>query len=473
MNNLAFYTEYTIGGSWGKEDPDNGLQKVSIIRGTDFSKLQNGNYSTVPQRYETAKKIQPRKLEVGDLLIEISGGSAASKQRTGRCLYVTEEILNNLGNCIPASFCRLWRVNTKYINPKYLYYQIYAMHLSDEIALYENQSTGISNFQFKTFLDNVDLKINELNKQNHIVSVLETLDKKILTNLKINQTLEQMAQTVFKSWFVDFDPVRSKAAARAAGADGRQVLLAAMQALSGESPAKLAEWQHTQPELYRQLEQLAQAFPDELEEIEGFGEVPKGWKKVSIANKNILDIIKPKIQKFDGEKDYIATANVSGNSVIGNLEKITYESRPSRANMQPITGSIWFAKMVGEHKAILIDKEDDFLLNQTILSTGFMGLNPRENKKSFIYSYINSQYFEQAKNSLATGAVQIALNNGSFSSIEIILPNDEILTLFENKVGLLYSKISANQRANQSLAKIRDALLPKLLNGEIELCTNQ
>lgn len=459
MSKLREYVIHSIGGGWGKETFEDGLEKVSIIRGTDFPKLEIGDYSTVPVRYETEKKVKSRKIEVGDLIIEVSGGSASSGQRTGRVLYITSEILNKLGNnVIPASFCRLLRLNKDLVNPKFIAFQIKEMHLSDEIAFFENQSTGISNFQFNLFLDEFEPKIESIKQQEQVVDILESVNKKIFLNYQMNDSLEQIAQAIFKSWFIDFDPVKAKI-------EGG--IEQAMAVISGKNATELHRLQTENPTAYRELHQLANAFPDEMVEVEGFGQVPRGWEVKSIADKQILEIIKPKIYPFDGEKEYIATANVSKNSIVGELEIITYDERPTRANMQPIVDSIWFAKMVGEHKAILIDKDDKQLLDNTILSTGFLGLKPNKNKKCFVYCYINSPYFEQAKNQLATGAVQIALNNTSFGKIEIVLPNEDVLSYFEEKISFIFSMISQNQRENQNLAKIRDLLLPKLLSGEV------
>lgn len=303
-----------------------------------------------------------------------------------------------------------------------------------------------------------EFSLPDIEEQRKIVKFFFALKDKISINNKTNQTLEQIAQAIFKSWFIDFDPVKAKI-------EGG--IEQAMAVISGKNATELHRLQTENPTAYRELHQLANAFPDEMVEVEGFGQVPRGWEVKSIADKQILEIIKPKIYPFDGEKEYIATANVSKNSIVGELEIITYDERPTRANMQPIVDSIWFAKMVGEHKAILIDKDDKQLLDNTILSTGFLGLKPNKNKKCFVYCYINSPYFEQAKNQLATGAVQIALNNTSFGKIEIVLPNEEVLSYFEEKISSIFSMISQNQRENQNLAKIRDLLLPKLLSGEV------
>ena len=469
MKNLKSYEEFSIGGGWGKEAEAQGLEKVAIIRGTDFEKIISSNFSTVPIRYETTRKISSRQLCEGDLIIEVSGGSASSKQRTGRCLYVTQEIITKLGGkVIPASFCKLLRLKKDEINPKFIYYQINNMHLTDEISLFEVQSTGICNFQFNLFLDEVFPALTDLKKQNKVVNILENLDKKITLNTQTNQTLEQIAQGIFKHWFIDFAPVHAKANALARGETIEQAELAAMACLSGKTAEKITALKTQDPTTYHQLQQTAAAFPSEFVESE-MGLVPKGWEVCSITDKRVCSIIKPKIHHFSGEKDYIATANVSQNTIVGELEKITFDNRPSRANMQPIVDSIWFAKMVGEHKAIMIDENDEFLLKNTILSTGFLGIKPQQYKKCFLYCFINSENFTLLKNSLATGAVQIALNNTSFSSMNIILPSDNVLEYFENKVSTLFSKIAINHRENKSLAETRDLLLPKLLNGEIEL----
>ncbi|MFU2092186.1 restriction endonuclease subunit S [Gallibacterium anatis] len=348
--------------------------------------------------------------------------------------------------------------------PEFYYYL-----LKNNISLFEARASG-STFKEVSgqVVKDTELKIPDTETQRNIVKILKPLDDKITLNTQTNQTLEQIAQGIFKHWFIDFAPVHAKANALARGETIEQAELAAMACLSGKTVEKITALKTEDPTAYHQLQQTAAAFPSEFVETE-MGQVPKGWEICSITDKRVCSIIKPKIHHFSGEKDYIATANVSQNTIVGELEKITFDNRPSRANMQPIVDSIWFAKMVGEHKAIMIDENDEFLLKNTILSTGFLGIKPQQYKKCFLYCFINSENFTLLKNSLATGAVQIALNNTSFSSMNIILPSDNVLEYFENKVSTLFSKIAASHRENKSLAETRDLLLPKLLNGEIEL----
>lgn len=97
---------YAIGGGWGSEIKDDKNDvAVSIIRGTDFAKMENGQYGEVPSRFESSSKVEKRKLQLGDIVLEVSGGSPTKGQTTGRTYLVTEETLSNLRQpVIPASF---------------------------------------------------------------------------------------------------------------------------------------------------------------------------------------------------------------------------------------------------------------------------------------------------------------------------------------------------------------------------------
>ena len=107
--------------------------------------------------------------------------------------------------------------------------------------------------------------------------------------------------------------------------------------------------------------------------------------KVALVDFPYIEILKPKIDEFNGTKHYLATAEVEGDKVNYNAPLIEYETRENRANMQPIKNSIWFAKMKNSIKHIYISENDDNLLNNYILSTGFCGIkcNILKTKKIF------------------------------------------------------------------------------------------
>lgn len=252
LSNLESLTIHAIGGGWGQEAPDEeSTQRVAVIRGTDIPKIINGDFGSVPFRYESPRKVSSRLLKAGDLVIEVSGGSSASGQHTGRPLHITKEIIDSLGGVvIPASFCRLLRLDSSKVSPSFIYYQISCMHLNKEIAEYENQSTGISNFQFPRFIAETYPKLQNPDKQRNVAGLLENIDRCISLTYRSNKTLTDTAQALFKSWFIDFDPVREK--------------------IAGRTP----EWLD---------EDTAKLFPQEFEENDQ-GIIPKGWNLVPFGN---------------------------------------------------------------------------------------------------------------------------------------------------------------------------------------------
>lgn len=142
----------TIGGDWGKEERDEKhTEKVKILRGTDLPNVYAGNDGKVPTRFVEQKKLATRKLEPGDIVIEVSGGSPT--QPTGRSLYLTEEIISRLdADLEPASFCRLFRPVDIEIGLM-LGLHLQKIYEDGKTWQYQNQSTGISNFQTKVFLE--------------------------------------------------------------------------------------------------------------------------------------------------------------------------------------------------------------------------------------------------------------------------------------------------------------------------------
>ena len=144
--------ESAIGGDWGKDEPDEvHTKQVAIIRGTDMPTIQAGYTSSIPARFVSAKKLQSRKLRDSDIIIEVSGGSP--KQPTGRSIFVSDALLEQLSiPTVPASFCRLFRTTDPRVG---LLLSQHLSHIYGEGKMwgYQNQSTGISNFQTKHFLE--------------------------------------------------------------------------------------------------------------------------------------------------------------------------------------------------------------------------------------------------------------------------------------------------------------------------------
>ena len=201
---------HTRDGEWGSANPGDGLVPIRVIRGTDFERVRQGDLTTVPIRYLRVEQSARKALRPGDILIETAGGSKG--RPTGRTLLIQPRILE--GSEIPftcASFARFLRVDEARVNAPYLYWFLQHLYQIGEMERHQVQHTGIARFQFTRFSEEIQVPVPSRPEQRSIAHILGTLDDKIELNRRMNRTLEEMARALFKSWFVDFDPVRAKA----------------------------------------------------------------------------------------------------------------------------------------------------------------------------------------------------------------------------------------------------------------------
>ena len=141
-----------IGGDWGKETPDSSnTEQVSVIRGTDLPNLRGGGVGSVPFRFTTMTKADRRMLQDGDIVVEVSGGSPT--QPTGRSMMVTKNLLDRFpGTAVCASFCRRLRPRG-WIEGLLASQHLDFLNSAGKMWEYQRQSTGISNFETKRFLE--------------------------------------------------------------------------------------------------------------------------------------------------------------------------------------------------------------------------------------------------------------------------------------------------------------------------------
>ena len=282
----------------------------------------------------------------------------------------------------------------------------------------------------------------DIDIQNEIVDIIDRLDQKIYLNTQINQTLEQIAQALFKSWFVDFDPVRAKAQALSDGLSLEQAELAAMQTISGKTPEELTALSQTQPDRYAELAETAKAFPCEMVEVDG-GEVPKGWEV-----KRIDEVI----QKIPVDKKYSSKTAFSEGLVPildqGRSGVIGYHNNKPGVKASIEDPIIVFAN----HTCYMRLISYDFSAIQNVFA--FKG---KECNLYWLYlATLGKQEFVEYKGHFPDFLIK-----------EIIVPPEELTELFGKYIKENFSKIFINDRENSNLAKIRDLLLPKLLNGDI------
>lgn len=181
--------ESYIGGGWGNDDKDTEFtQGAYVIRGADFPYVTRGDLSTCPYRYHKKSNYASRKLEDGDIIIEVSGGTA--EQPVGRTVLVNKEMLDRFdGTVICASFCKLVRLKKKLIQPEYFYYWMKFLYETRIIDRFQLQSTGIINFKFEFFTNKGDLLMPPVEIMNMFSNYVKVLNDEKSNIARQNENL--------------------------------------------------------------------------------------------------------------------------------------------------------------------------------------------------------------------------------------------------------------------------------------------
>ena len=183
--------------------------------------------------------------------------------------------------------------------------------------------------------------------------------------------------------------------------------------------------------------------------------------KITIDNYNPT-IIKSGIKPFHLTKIYLDTSCVNNLNKIEGKEVVSYKERPSRANMQPIANSIWFAKMKGSNKKILISNLDKDLINNYVLSTGFLGI--KESNKlplSFLTAVIISNEFNIQRDLNSVGTTMAGVNNETFSKILVPKLSSEEVKIFNEENKCFIEQLSYLRKKINALNSIKTLLLNK------------
>lgn len=280
-----------------------------------------------------------------------------------------------------------------------------------------------------------ELDVPPKDVQREIARVLGSIDDKIDVSRCINQTLEAMAQAIFKSWFVDFDPVKAKIAAIQ---QGRDPLRAAMTAISGKSDAELDA---LTPEQHEQLAATAELFPEETEDSE-LGEIPRGWEVQRVGN--VLELVYGKALKStdrqEGDVPVYGSGGITG-----------YHNAPLVPHGSIIVGR------KGTVGSLYWEDIPFFPIDTTYY------VRPLAAPLTFCYYAMQTLGLEK----MNTDAAVPGLNRENVYRLELVLPSSSALQKFDVDVSLLRKAIRANSESNSVLADLRDTLLPKLLSGEL------
>ncbi|MDG6287201.1 restriction endonuclease subunit S [Glaesserella parasuis] len=296
---------------------------------------------------------------------------------------------------------------------------------------------------------------DDIEEQKRIATILNNIQEKIELNTQINQTLEQIAQTIFKSWFIDFDPVHAKANALASGQTLEQATQAAMAVISGKNTQELHRLQTANPKQYQQLWEIAEAFPSGVDE-EG---VPRGWEEkpldeIAIYQNGLA------LQKFrpESEDEYLPVVKIAQlkQGYADGEEKASVNIKPECIIDNGDVIFSWSGSLVVD-----IWCGGKAALNQHLFKV------TSKNYPKWLYYFYTVHHLAEFQRIAADKAVTMGhIKREHLSQALCVIPDNEFIQKFCFLEDYI-SQIVNNRLQNVSLRKTRDELLPKLLSGEI------
>ncbi|MBJ8958867.1 restriction endonuclease subunit S [Citrobacter youngae] len=382
---------------------------------------------------EAAFKLKNVDVQESDVLLNITGDSVARVCIAPRA-FLPARVNQHVAIIRPKNDA---------FDPRFLRYYLSSPY--QQALLLTLASAGATrNALTKGMIEDLQVPKPPLHTQISIANVLESFDKKIESSNKINQTLEQMSQTLFKSWFVDFDPVIDNAL------DAGNPIPEALQ-----SRAELRQKVRNSADFKPLPADIRALFPSEFEETE-LGWVPKAWcfKNLSsvylcLDSKRIPLSKQERCQKQPGNIPYYGATSVMDyiNEYIFDdiLLLVGEDGSVIKDDNTPFIQYIWGKSWVNNHAHVLKGK-DKISTEQLML---FMS---QCNVSAFV-----------------TGAVQMKINQKNMGSIQFLKAPDNINTAFNEIIIPFFQKMRATKEQLSDLINLRDTLLPKLISGELSL----
>lgn len=189
---------------------------------------------------------------------------------------------------------------------------------------------------------------------------------------------------------------------------------------------------------------------------------------VNLLDKSYFETIKSGVEKFNGEKDYLSTKSINWDKIQKIESKIRFDSRPSRANMQPTNNSVWFAKMKNTIKVYYFDDKNIEEINKFILSTGFLGIKCKDSVvPTFLKYFFFSTRFNLLKDRLAKGSTQQAINNSTLKQIYVLIPTLKIQKKIVSVLERVDSLRQKREQTNQLTDKLIQAVFYKMFGDPV------
>lgn len=316
----------------------------------------------------------------------------------------------------------------------------------------------------KNTFQHINVNLPPLPEQKAIAHILGRLDDKIELNRQMNQTLEAMAQALFKSWFVDFDPVLDNALA--AGNEIPEALNPKAQKRQAVPAAK--KLLHTNPELAKQ-------FPNSFTYNETLGKwIPEGWevKTVGELSTIISKGTTPRKGDLEGLQESIPFIKVRDIDDNGNLDH-DLDLIPEEIHLKQLKRSILkkddllfsIAGTIGR-VAIVPSRLNNSNCNQAV---AFIRLNDKSENNILVHQFLRSDYIQGEIHSKVVQAVQANTSLRNLSDLKITLAVNETLRAFNDSMNDFYNRIALNKQQTETLTILRDTLLPQLISGKVRV----
>lgn len=388
-------------GSYGIGAPAVPYQedKLTYLRITDINDDGSLNFSDL--KSVDAEDAEKYILKENDIVFARTGNS------TGRSYFYEKQH----GTFVYAGFLIKFSLDPNKVNPRILKYYTHSKPYFDWVNSFDTGATR-GNINAKTYGD-MEIELPSRKVQDKIVSILSSLDRKIELNNKINADLEEMAQAIFKNWFVDFEPFK----------DGKFV-------------------------------------DSEL------GMIPEGWKVGTLGEfcKCLLGGTpsRSKEEYWNGEVNWINSGEINKFRILEASEKITElglaksatKLLPKKTTVLAITGAT-----LGQVSLLEIDT----CANQSVIGV----LENTEVPYEYIYPFIKDRIEMLIQHQ--TGGAQQHINKDNVESLIFLLPAINVLEDYISLVSPMYKRIESQCFENLYLSTLRDTLLPRLMSGEIEV----
>lgn len=405
-----------------------GINYIKAESVTDAGRIDQSKFAFIDAA--THQALRRSQIHVGDLLMSMAG------VYLGKVAVVPAEVVPANTNQAVA----IIRPNGSLVDRRFVAYQL----RSRELNVYINSLVAQSaqpNVNLSE-IGNLPLRLPSLPEQRAIAHILGTLDDKIELNRRTNETLEAMARALFKSWFVDFDPVRAKAEGRDPGLP----------------------------------QQLAALFPSRFENSE-MGEIPESWRVATISDLCSRVAMGPfgsdiKTDNFVASGvPVVRGGNLTGGFVEEGFVFVSDAKADQLRNSNAFPGDIVITHRGTLGQVGLIPERSRFPRYVVSQSQMLLSANPDFVTPGYLYEFLCSPSGRHAllSNTSQTGVPAIARPTSSVRAIQIVAPPVTVLKQFNDIVGPIYMRRDQGGDESRTLATLRDTLLPKLISGELRV----